>query len=174
MKRQIRRGTFETNSSSTHAICITKSDIDKNTLPKHITFTHGEFGWEFDVHEDSWTKASYLYQAICDTSDGIEKQKKLDKIKNLLDAYGVSCEFASDQNKYDDGYIDHSNETDELIAELLGDGEKLVRYLFGDSFIVTGNDNGDAFDDYMRGENSDWNSPLLPKFNEYEIIEKGN
>ena len=46
MKRQIRRGCFETNSSSTHAICITKTDVNKEGLPSHVTFTHGEFGWE--------------------------------------------------------------------------------------------------------------------------------
>ena len=45
MKRQIRRGCFETNSSSTHAICITKADVNKEDLPSHVTFTHGEFGW---------------------------------------------------------------------------------------------------------------------------------
>jgi len=40
MKRQIRRGTFETNSSSTHAICITKSDVDKANLPNYVEFEH--------------------------------------------------------------------------------------------------------------------------------------
>ena len=34
MKRQIRRGCFETNSSSTHAICIAKAGVDKESLPK--------------------------------------------------------------------------------------------------------------------------------------------
>lgn len=47
MKRQVRRGTFETNSSSTHAICITKSEYRHN-LFSHIDFEIGEFGWEND------------------------------------------------------------------------------------------------------------------------------
>lgn len=66
MKRQIRRNCFETNSSSTHAICITKRKIDKDNLPSKVEFKHDEFGWEFEVYEDVLTKASYLYQAICD------------------------------------------------------------------------------------------------------------
>lgn len=45
MKRQVRRGTFETNSSSTHAICITKSEYRHNSF-SHIDFEIGEFGWE--------------------------------------------------------------------------------------------------------------------------------
>ena len=49
MKRQIRRGVFETNSSSTHAICIAKGDYN---LSKHIDFTIGEFGWENNEYDD--------------------------------------------------------------------------------------------------------------------------
>ena len=55
MKRQIRRCCFETNSSSTHAICITKADVNKEDLPSNVTFTHGEFGWENDEYSDLWS-----------------------------------------------------------------------------------------------------------------------
>lgn len=44
MKRQIRKSVFETNSSSTHAICITKKK-DNYKLPDHIDFEFGKFGW---------------------------------------------------------------------------------------------------------------------------------
>ena len=49
MKRQIRRGTFETNSSSTHAICIAKDDYE---LKDHIDFHTGEYGWECKEYGD--------------------------------------------------------------------------------------------------------------------------
>ena len=39
MRRQIRRGVFETNSSSTHAICITKEDC--KGLGTHLDFEIG-------------------------------------------------------------------------------------------------------------------------------------
>ena len=43
MKRQIRQGVFETNSSSTHAICISKDhDTSKLKLPIpcHLTMVN--------------------------------------------------------------------------------------------------------------------------------------
>lgn len=61
MKRQIRRSCFETNSSSTHAICIAKADVDKSSFPNHVTFTHGDFGWENEEYWSLWSKASYFY-----------------------------------------------------------------------------------------------------------------
>lgn len=175
MKRQIRRSCFETNSSSTHAICITKNDVDKTNLPNHVTFTHGEFGWEFDVHEDTWTKASYLYQAICGLYDNPEKQKNLDRITGLLSQYGISCEFepSNSGSYWENGYIDHVYDTNDFVEAVLANSETLLRYLFGDSMIVTGNDNGDSFYDYMY-EDDNWGSPLKAKFNSYEVYMKGN
>ena len=179
MKRQIRRSCFETNSSSTHAICITNNDVDKNNLPNHVTFTHGEFGWEFDVHEDTWTKASYLYQAICGLYDGVGagNQKYLDRITELLAQYGISCEFepSKDGSYWENGYIDHVHDTSDFVEAVLANSETLLRYLFGDSMIVTGNDNGDSFYNYMYEDDS-WNysSPLKAKFNNYEVYMKGN
>lgn len=39
---QIRKGVFETNSSSTHSICISKTPV-KN-LPEFVRFVPGEYG----------------------------------------------------------------------------------------------------------------------------------
>lgn len=175
MKRQIRRGAFETNSSSTHAICISKGVADNLNLPKHVTFTHDEFGWTFDVHRDTWTKASYLYQAICDCNDGDEKKKKLDRISEVLEKHGVGSSFEPDKDAvYGDGYIDHAYDTVEFVNAVLEDEEKLLKYLFGDSFIVTGNDNGDSFHDYMHGRDAEYSAPYLPEFDNYDIYEKWN
>ena len=64
MKTQIRRGVFETNSSSVHSISIIKDDF-KGSLPKQfIIDCDGEFGCEVDTFDDSSSKAAYLYQAI--------------------------------------------------------------------------------------------------------------
>ena len=51
MKRQIRRGCFETNSSSTHAICIATEDV--LNIPKNIHFGFDDFGWEFGYYFNS-------------------------------------------------------------------------------------------------------------------------
>ncbi len=55
---QIRKGTFETNSSSTHSICISKEPVTK--YPKSIHFYLGRYGWEQDTVVDT---ASYLYNS---------------------------------------------------------------------------------------------------------------
>lgn len=78
MKRQIRRGVFETNSSSTHAICIAKGDYN---LSKHIDFTIGEFGWENNEYGDLYSKASYLITAIL----SFDKDKADDYLRKLKD-----------------------------------------------------------------------------------------
>jgi hypothetical protein len=63
MKKVIRKGVFETNSSSTHSITIADSGKLQNTLPitdGKIFVTCEEFGWEQEVHTDAYTKLSYL------------------------------------------------------------------------------------------------------------------
>lgn len=183
MKRQIRKRVFETNSSSTHAICITKDDVDKSNFPDNITFTHGEFGWENAEYSDLWSKASYLYQAICECYEE-DKEDILNKISEMLNDYGISCEFKPDKDKrWGDGYIDHGYETIDFVTAVINDRDKLLRYLFGDSFVVTGNDNGYGYSDRMyeyKGEEvTDWGSfpmygDLKPEFDYYEVYEKGN
>lgn len=186
MKRQIRRGAFETNSSSTHAICITKSDVDKSNLPNYVEFEHGEFGWEVSEYWSLYSKASYLYQAICDCCYDEENNKKemLDKITDVLNKYGISCNFEPDKDKtWGDGYIDHGYETIDFVKAVLSDEDKLLRYLFGDSIVITGNDNGDGFSDRMyinEGEEvTSWGNytkygGLKSEFDNYEIYVKGN
>lgn len=184
MKKQIRRGCFETNSSSTHAICIAKANVDKESLPNHVTFVHGEFGWENEEYSSLWSKASYLYQAICCCYEDDERQEKLNTIVELLDTYGISCDFEPDKDtRWGDGYIDHGYETIDFVNAVLEDDDKLLRYLFGDSMIITGNDNSDCYSDRMyvnEGEEvTKWVSytnygGLKPEFDNYEIYEKWN
>lgn len=176
MKRQIRKSVFETNSSSTHAICISKEDVNVIKLPFSIDFTQGDFGWEFRVINDSHTKASYLYQVIFDmcyyrSPDKLQEYKN--RISELLARYNIEAIF-SKIDEYD-GYVDHAGEAMNFVNSVLSDGDKLIRFLFGDSIIVTGSDNDDYFDDYMYVDgNENWNYELKDEFKKYEIYEKGN
>lgn len=194
MKRQIRRNVFETNSSSTHAICITKKK-NNYKLPDHIDFEFGEFGWEYDEYRDVDNKASYLITAIFSFGKS-ETDEKLARLKNILDVHNITYSIPEPKVKsytwgktehfyYDLGYnyIDHGGETKGFVYTVLLDSEKLFRYLFGDSFIITGNDNDDDHRDrmYIREdeEETDYGSypiygDLKPEFNDYEIYEKGN
>ena len=47
MKTKIRKGLFETNSSSTHSIVIGNNGEDvQSNLPEEVYFHGGQFGWE--------------------------------------------------------------------------------------------------------------------------------
>lgn len=148
----IRKGLFETNSSSTHAICIGKSN-DNLQIPKHLRFSVGEFGWETEFYYDTTSKASYLYTALLHTCDAILGDS-VENIKNhiyeLLGSVGCDCEFIlptiGEYGWLDDGYIDHVDETIDFVKRVINNDKALLRFLFSpDSFIVTGNDNGDWF-----------------------------
>ena len=139
---------------------------------------------DYDEYSDTWSKASYLYQAICDCNSDDDKEEKLNQIRELLKQYGVECEFEPDKDKeWGDGYIDHADETSDFVKAVLSDGEKLVKYLFGNSIIVTGNDNGDGYNDRMYvnegeevtnyGTYTNYGG-LKPEFEDYEVFEKGN
>lgn len=152
----IRHGLFETNSSSTHAVCIAKKNNDL-VIPQSLNFTLNDFGWEERFYYDVEDKASYFYTALYNSYDE-DIQKHLEDIKNhiyevLFDA-GCHCAFEKPRqsswgNWLDSGYIDHQNEIDPWLHKLIKNDKLLFRFLFSpDSFIVTGNDNSDWFYDW--------------------------
>lgn len=134
---QIRKGVFETNSSSTHSICISRAEA-KIPTGKTVHFCMGEYGWENDTVYDT---ASYLYTGIMENDCAAEN---LEKLKEMLDEMGVKCDFTPrGRTRWggDYGYVDHSYELIPFIHAVLSSEDLLARYLFGDSFINTGNDN---------------------------------
>lgn len=152
------------------------------------------FGWEFDTYDSIYSRASYLITSIFDCNKDYADEK-LQQLKNILDDNNIEYHIPTPKVKsweydgqtsyyYDiDGYVDHAGETKEFIEAVLSDSDKLMRYLFGDSMIITGNDNGDAYSDRMyvnEGEEvTQWGNytrygGLKPEFDNYEIYEKGN
>ena len=94
---QIRQGVFETNSSSTHAISICEfhSNIE---LPEVVLFeTNQDFGWEFEDYTDVYSKANYLWLAICYKYNNLGQEDELIKAKATISQYlqriGVKAEF---------------------------------------------------------------------------------
>lgn len=170
MKRQIRNNVFETNSSSTHSICISKKPIIVDDINTNcVGFCHGEFGWEFNRYDSIDERASYLYQAICDVyyNDKDARNDAMNQIYDVLGQYGISCYFEPDKKDswgYPEGYIDHGSETIDFVQAVLHNENRLLRFLFGDSFILTGNDN------CYENEVPQYNVPE----SEYEIYYKGN
>jgi hypothetical protein len=151
MTKQIRQGVFETNSSSTHSICIAKDA--ELTIPKSLHFEFGEFGWEHDTLQSMSEKASYLYTGLVYNN----RRGDLDNIIQLLKDKGIEITLEDG----DSGYVDHSSELVDFLDAICEDEGKLMRYLFSDlSFIITGNDNDEsdvsisvdyAHDKYYKG-----------------------
>lgn len=169
---QIRQGVFETNSSSTHSICIAK-DAELE-ITKSLHFEFGEFGWECDTLQTLSEKASYLYTGLIANnrkedaekifellrSKGIEvtAEEPIFENRSYTDSKGDLVEYTSSENT---GYVDHSEKLTSFLNAICEDNDKLMRYLFSDlSFIITGNDNDDrdvdinvsyAHDEYYKG-----------------------
>ena len=100
----------------------------------------------------------------------------MSQLKNILDDNNITYTFPELQtesyqndgkNEYYyaiDGYIDHCGELKSWLDDLFSDSDKLLRYLFGESIIITGNDNDDGCHDIMSNFN----------FDKYDVYEKWN
>ena len=156
MKSKIRKGIFETNSSSVHAICI--SNKIPWDFPSFIYFGRGEYGWEWEKYDWEDDKANYLYECLIDlyydwaNKDNTKLLEVCDQIKQDLVSYGIGCKFEEfDRDTLFTGWVDHGRENRELVEYLLSDSDNLIRYLFNDdSYILTGNDNEWYEPDYFR------------------------
>jgi hypothetical protein len=147
--KNIRQGVFETNSSSTHAICVS---INQETeIPKSLHFEFNEFGWEYRELRSMEQKASYLYTGLFHN----EREEDIKNIVFTLQNMGieVTCEEPAfnDDSKYpyNCGYIDHDDGLREFLDAICGSEEQLTQFLFSPfSYILTGNDNnGPGSDD---------------------------
>lgn len=158
----IRKETFETNSSSTHSICITKEPSEFIDIPEEMTIElknyNYEFGWESTMWDTPEEKLAYLIMGIIDRSyryDGITSSvADIEKIINSMHSFGVKKVYIEglrivnyDGTVYldnEDSYVDHGTELEDLIETVLNDESLLKSYLFDDrSFILGGNDNSE-------------------------------
>ena len=142
----IRKGVFETNSSSTHSIVIAR----EGTQPSdEIEFRIGEYGWE---NRELWgpnEKASYIYTLACDALC----RDVADDFAKLLSPFGINCKFTLKpvfENGYlRNGYVDHADDGIDLVNDCLSDGSLLLDLIFNDkSNVVTGNDNNEYKESY--------------------------
>lgn len=168
MKQTIRKGVFETNSSSTHAICVAKTGTFEEIPNKiEIDLNDYEFGWEFAGYFTAEEKLAYLLFGILHYKYSIlingrfeenpnhikEVTNKFEKLGKLLKKIGVETLYVNGiyfyVGKYGfnintNGYVDHANELEDFVDEMLSSEELLKEYLFNPrSYIATGNDNDD-------------------------------
>ncbi len=172
MKTTTRKSVFETNSSSTHSICVALNQ--ELTLPKSIHFGFGEFGWEVGKLKRASSKASYLYTGLINNG----RQDDFNRIADIIRSRGIQVtaeepvftkhqyttkegsvrEYVNGENT---GYVDHEDELNPFLDAMCNDEGKLMNFLFSDfSFVLTGNDNDDSdvsinvnypYEEYYKG-----------------------
>lgn len=155
--KTIRKCVFETNSSSTHSICLTTTDDTlPSKFPSELRFEIGEFGWEDAILANAYDKASYLYTSILAIYPALQVNDITAKITDMLWKHEVKATFENPEGmnnpdsygvSYYDigyGYVDHAGEDDheDFVKRVTSNDKRLLRYLFDEaSYVITGNDN---------------------------------
>ena len=210
--KKIRYGTFETNSSSTHAFGIVRFNR-KGPVPDKIKFIDNiQFGWEQEIYDDPDSKFTYLIQAMSGMKY-LDFSVATNLITNALKKAGVEEIIYPDikvvgkgnitdpdakvkienlnvtVKEREDGfgtYIDHGDDlvyafynedkiypTHSFLRMVLTTEDKIQRFILGESWITTSNDNdGDGYllpsSDIAYGEISgyyDEDDPEMSEFN---------
>lgn len=144
----IRRGVFETNSSSQHALSVFKKSKDTlENVPEKVelVLSQYQFGWDEDEFSSFDDKLAYLWLAAGDAEKS-DRESMQNEIKALLYAVGVKEIDIRERDEYDRewdwGYIDHGDEAVEFVQKLLKEPDLFYGWLFNDrSLIGTSNDN---------------------------------
>lgn len=137
--KNIRRGVFETNSSSMHSLSIIGSTnmAKKNEFGPITHVSYGEFGWEYDRLTDPVEKLSYLITEYQNDDAMFELV-----IRTFEDYTGstVIVEEGDPEGYYPKGYIDHQSRG--MISDELSNGIQIRDLLFDYKYsIVIDNDN---------------------------------
>lgn len=150
IKKKIREGVFETNSSSTHSISICTEDtnrlLDTCLQPNDdgvINLEGGEFGWGIEDHYDAITKANYIALWSNVYSGGRFDDVIKEVICNQTGAKEVIFLFSPDSNWDDENYsyIDHQS-ADNDYSYICEDKDLLRHFIFNrQSFLHLDNDN---------------------------------
>lgn len=158
---QFRKGCFETNSSSSHSICLNEklpermSQDDIVTEFSHLIDTNGtlhmervdsEFGWDWGVLTSCVDKLAYALQEYRYNDNMIYNIENM--IRDVMP--GIKVVITNE-----DGYLDHQS-VGVLSGYLANHTVTLEDVIFSDRYaIVTANDNEDYSDEYASLKRSD-------------------
>lgn len=155
-KTNMRIGVFETNSSSTHSVCIPETFSDEDdmldvSIPDedgNIVLNGGEFDWDYEKHTDAYTKACYLaiYCKEYYSEDEINGQLLIDilisVIKEQTKCDNVIFNFSGEYDKDNWSYIDHQSCEDKDYHWMFNDKETIRNFIFNkESELIIDNDN---------------------------------
>ena len=166
IKKLIRKGVFETNSSSCHSLSIDNNDYVLDTLypdeEGNIILEGGAFGWDWFKHNDAITKANYASVALKDNPEILIKV-----IKEQTGCNDVIIHAYDDYNSSYYSYIDHYSYDVCPTNE-----EDLKNFIFNkNSWLFGGNDNETASPDFYIVPKYTKNGIIKPEF-QYELFFK--
>lgn len=159
--RQIRRGVFETNSSSTHSVTIRHKGLAHNCMKiskdGYIHTKIGEFGWEIVNYKEQEDRLSYLvtmaaekngmgtwYRREDSLNTLVKELMKTEDFKQISEEVGEHAGCRGVIIDPSEGYIDHQSHEDyQTLQDFLNDyGTDVTEFVFGRGNIVhTDNDN---------------------------------
>lgn len=168
MKKIIRSGVFETNSSSSHSISVadqTKEFVLDTLYPDQngvITLNGGEFGWDWFKHNDALTKANYA--AVSALYSVSLRETLIEVIKEQTGAEEVVFGFDDDYSHPNYSYIDHDS-----VGTCPKDKDELRNFIFNkNSWLFGGNDNSQADPTFYHVPEFKDGRMILPEY-KYEL-----
>lgn len=154
MSQQIRKNVFETNSSSSHSLTLSKGDLVAEPFPAEVLrqgilhLCKSEYGWEWYRYYDAEEKARYLLTQIhyADIPGG-NAEAVTNELRAEMPEFDMLCRVIEEHTGVvvrvipgSSGYVDHDSQG--VGRELFNDEAQLKAFLFGStSYIETGNDN---------------------------------
>ena len=169
---QIRKNVFETNSSSTHSLVISKEDHEYNyALPIEddgpLIIPFGEFGWGPEILAAPIEKLSYLVtdrSRLYDIPEELKNEsgdaiydyimEESEAIRDIVEVVKSCCpeveevrfELGDSWNPF--GYVDHQSQ-----GTSYEDGLSIEEIIFSNKVIIMiANDNGYYYEEYF----TDW------------------
>ena len=134
MKRKIRAGTFETNSSSMHSLIVenfskkfnphkTETSSLKKDENGNLHVRLGEYGWGIEILDTQQKKLNYLVTSIV-CYKWIDSQEDLEDDYDFMELSREICEYAGAEGIIVDNfkgeyYIDHDSNNG-IVNEFIG------------------------------------------------------
>lgn len=153
MSEVVRRGVFETNSSSSHVLSIGWGEFGADRIPLDdgvCRIYPGEFGWGYERYQDAASKASYCLTYAMGGYDGAKKNAaQLEMLRRVVSvSVDAPVEFCPHEKMrdwdYEWGYIDHQSNKGEgdYCAVAFESDEALRAFIFNPaSVLIIDNDN---------------------------------
>lgn len=159
MTIKIRKSVFETNSSSSHSLTLSQSELSSMPFSKEvlkagtIQLQKNEYGWEWQRYYAAAEKLNYLLTQLFqeDIPDAGSPEEVTRELREQNPRFEQLCRVVKDHTGVEvrvtpgsTGYIDH--ESVGVGLELFKDGDDmpLKQFLFSDAYVETGNDNDSA------------------------------